>query len=511
MVSEGIIWQMLASTVQRFPDKTAIISKGTAVTYRSFLSEAEITARALAGLGVKRGDRVCLYLGNRLEFIYIHFAILRLGAVVVPINVTYRRNELKHILVDSGARFFFTDHIGWSNVSEAKPELPGLRIVIIDSKAPPEGALSLSSLKSSEERLKEPVIGPDDLAAVIYTSGTTGRSKGAMLTHGNFTSNIRDLAGVWKWTNRDRLLLGLPMFHVHGLGVVLHGVVYTGGSIVLMERFKAEEAMRLISEYQCNVFMGVPTMYQLLLGITEPQRYDLSQMRLFVSGSAPLPVKVWQQFREKYGFEIVERYGLTETIMNTSNPLEGARKAGSVGKALPSVEVRVVDEGGRGVHLGEVGEILVSGPNVMRGYWNMEDATREALVEGWFRTGDLGYFDEDGYLWITGRKKEMIIVGGFKVYPREVEEVLCAHPKVTEAAVLGGPDELKGEVVRAFVVAQPGDTPSERELIEYCGGLLASFKVPVSIQVIDRMPKTASGKILKGDLLDLGGHAAIKA
>ncbi|MBI2184885.1 MAG: long-chain fatty acid--CoA ligase [Thaumarchaeota archaeon] len=498
------ILQMLERTVDRFPNKTFMIVKGQAVTYQTLASEVSRAASRLARLGVKQGDRVCLYLGNRPEFIYLHFGTLKLGAIVVPINVTYRRRELAYIPENSGAKIFVTDDFGWQYFFDAKGELGSVQhTIIVSDKPPPHDSYSYNQLPYQQTTFESVSIKPDDIAAIIYTSGTTGRSKGAMLTHRNFTSNIHDLAQVWKWTSSDRLLLGLPMFHVHGLGVVLHGVVYTGGSLVLMERFDAARALQLISEHRCNVFMGVPTMYSMLLEVEEPLKYDLSHMRLFVSGSAPLPVKVFRNFKEKYGFEIVERYGMTETIMNISNPVEGTRKPGSVGLPLPNVQVKIVDQTGKTAPSKEVGEIMVKGSNVMKGYWNMEDATRETFVDKWFKTGDLGYVDDDGYILITGRKKEMIIISGFKVYPREVEDVLSEHPKVKEAAVIGVSDQLKGERVKAFVVPQPGTPPSEEELIKHCRKILASFKTPSSITIIDTMPRTASGKIIKGALAEL--------
>ncbi len=493
--------EMLENSVSRFPRKTALIFNSKSVTYQEFSLEVEEAVKRLVSLGVKRGDRVCLYLGNRLEFIYLHFAVMKLGAVVVPVNVTYRMRELKHSVEDSGASLFITDDKAFERFSKVRQSLQNRpATVIISDKAYGEDMIRYDDITSSPHTPSVQEADPDDLAAIIYTSGTTGRSKGATLTHVNFTSNIRDLASVWKWASSDRLLLALPLFHVHGLGVVLHGVVYTGGSLVLMERFDAEWALRLISEYRCNVFMGVPTMYSMLLDVREPSRFDLSHIRLFVSGSAPLPVKVFKEFSGKYGFEIVERYGLTETIMNISNPVEGVRKPGSVGLPLPSVSVKIVGEDGQELAPKQVGEILVKGPNVTKGYWNMKEATREAFSEGWFKTGDLGYVGEDGYISITGRKKEMIIVSGFKVYPREVEEVLSQHPKVKETAVIGVPDPVKGETVKAFVVPQAEELLREGELLEYCRHNLASFKVPSSVELIDVLPKTASGKIIKSAL-----------
>jgi len=287
------------------------------------------------------------------------------------------------------------------------------------------------------------------------------------------------------------------MFHVHGLGVVVHGVIYTGGSVVMMERFNPEQALHLISKYRCNVFMGVPTMYVMLLQVSNPHRYDLSHMRLFISGSAPLSPKTFREFKDTYGFEIVERYGLTETVMNISNPYDGLRKPGSVGLPLPGVQVRIVNEDGVDLVEGEVGEILVKGSNVTEGYWNMSEETENVFQDGWFRTGDLGVRDHDGYVSIAGRKKEMIITSGFKVYPREVEELLSAHKKVKEAAVIGVKDELKGEIVKAFIVPEPGEDITVEEIIAYCRSNLAAFKTPRIIELIQDLPRTASGKIAK--------------
>lgn len=487
--------EMMRETSEKHPDKVGIEFGPEKLPFRELNARVNRLANALRHLGVKKGDRVCLYLPNGLEFIYAHLANQKIGATTIPLNIRTPERELAWILADSEPEAIITTDAKVSMTQKVRSQFPKLRHQI-STGGTSENVQSWGELmnhSSDEEPRVE--IEPDDLAVLMYTSGTTGRPKGAMLTHNNFLSNIRSLSQVWQWTPEDRFLLSLPLFHQHGLGVGLHGFIYTGCQVILLESFKAEDVLNQLQERKCTLFMGVPTMYIRFLEIDEPKRFDLSGMRLFISGSAPLPREVFHRFRRTFGFEILERYGMTETMMNASNPYQKARKPGSVGLPLPGVEIAVVDDGGNEVPHGKVGEILVKGPNVFRGYWKNPQANQETFRDGWFKTKDLGRWDHQGYLHIVGRKRDMIITSGFKVYPREVEEVINSHPYVSESAVLGIPDAEKGEKVVGWVVLKNGMNCPKEDLINYCRQNLIFYKIPKDIKFLEFLPKTPSGKV----------------
>jgi malonyl-CoA/methylmalonyl-CoA synthetase len=340
----------------------------------------------------------------------------------------------------------------------------------------------------------------DDPAAIVYTSGTTGRSRGAVLTHNNFAANTVNLLAFWRITSEDRYLAVLPLFHVHGLGNGVHTWLASGCRMRLAERFDINRAGALFESFKPTLFFGVPTIYTRLLELLSDQARRIGErMRLFVSGSAPLPANVLEAFRLKFGHTILERYGMSETLMNISNPYECERRAGSVGFPLPGVSVRILDAAMRPVSVGEVGEIYVRGPNVFAGYWRRPDATAEAIVSGpdgkWFRTGDLGERSVDGYITLRGRRTDMIISGGFNIYPREIEEVLLEQPGVREAVVCGAPDERRGELPIAYIVAD--EKFDEKATEDACRQSLASFKIPRAFIRVDSMPRTALGKVQK--------------
>lgn len=486
-----------SNTARRLHSKTAVDWNGKDYTFGELDSLSTKFAKALISSGIKKGDRVCIFMQNCVEFIVAHFGTLKCGGVTVPLNVMYRRHELKHMINDSGASAVVTSPENLPFIQEVKKDLKTVREVFVVSDSPPPGFKPF--LRAAEEFDDSPLPttnSGDDLAVICYTSGTTGLSKGAMLTHRNFLSNIETLARLWELSENDKVLMALPMFHIHGLGIVIHGMAYCGYTVVLHERFNAKKVLEAISEEKCTVFMGVPTMYIKLLE-EKDVAHDVSSVRLWTVGSAPMPVEAFHKFKEKFGVEILERYGMTETApVIASNPYRGVRKPGSVGPAIPGVEIAIFDDDGNMLPPGEVGEIAVKGPNVMKGYWNRPAETEEAFSGGWFHTGDLGKIDEDGYLTIVGRKKEMIIASGFKVFPREVEEVIHQHPKVKEVAVVGIPDPVRGENVKAFVVLKEGESASAEELEEHCRKNLAAFKVPRMFEFVEAIPRTASGKTL---------------
>lgn len=462
-------------------------------------------ARGLVTRGLVAGDRVALFLENSPAFVIAYLGTWYAGGVVVLVNTQYRQVELGHLLADSGARACVTGAAGATELAPLKAQLPALEWLVTTEPTPeplPWPTLELDALLSRWDGSTDGLALPrgDQLAVLGYTSGTTGRSKGAMLWHRHLLANVRAVTEAWHWTREDRLLLALPLFHTHGLMVGLHGTLFSGGTVKLLRRFDAGEVLTALSEdTSLTMFFGVPTMYGRLVEEARRTGQRPRALRLLVSGSAPLSPQLFHDVAETFGQRILERYGMTETIMNTTNPYVGERRPGTVGMPYPGQEARVVDvRTRRPLSAGETGEIEVRGPHVFAGYWNRPDATTESFdAEGWFRTGDLGEYDADGYLRITGRARELIISGGFNVYPREVEEVLAQQPAVAEAAVLGLPDKDFGEQVVAVLVLKPGAHVEPAVLVEFCKERLASFKKPRQIVFVESLPRNALGKVQK--------------
>ena len=405
---------------------------GSVYTFGEIGARSNRMARALSARGLAKGDRLCVYLANSIEMIDLYLACVKLGVIFVPINILYRDREMSHILSDAEPKLLLT-----------AAEIPAL--------------LAEASAQSAES-LPETGLGEDDTAALVYTSGTTGVSKGAMITHNNFAVNGSNLIQAWKVTPADRFLLAPPLFHVHALGNGLHSWLMTGCRMRLLERFDHTTALSHFLDFKPTLFFGVPAMYVRLLDTPAEQAREIGQrMRLFVCGSAPLPAQILEEFRSLFGHTILERYGMTETLMNISNPYDGERRPGSVGLPLTGVIMKIVGPGGNPVADGETGELWLKGPNVFAGYWKREDATRAAFVDGgpkqgWFKTGDIGSRSADGYYTLSGRKSDLIISGGFNIYPREIEEFLEEQEEVGEAAVVGVSDPVRGEVPVAYIV-----------------------------------------------------------
>lgn len=435
--------------------------EGREYTFAELDARSNRMANALAARGLARGDRLCVYLANRIEFIDLFVASAKLGAIFVPVNILYRERELSHILTDADPKLYITD-----------AELP---------------ALTEEAARQSADFDRVPLDG-DDPAALVYTSGTTGVSKGAILTHNNFIANASSLTMCWRISPNDRFLLALPLFHVHALGNGIHCWLASGCRMRLLERFDHSAAVATFLDFQPTLFFGVPTMYVRLLDTPDEEARQIGQgMRLFVSGSAPLPAQVLEDFRAKFGHTILERYGMTETLMNISNPYTGERRAGSVGQPLPGVSVK----------LSENGEVLLKGPNVFAGYWRREDATKAAFDDGWFKSGDIASCSDDGYYTLSGRKSDLIISGGFNIYPREIEEFLCEQPEIAEAAVVAEAHPVRGEVPVAYLVAATGAGIDSAEIESRCRAKLASFKIPRRFETIDKLPRNALGKVQK--------------
>jgi malonyl-CoA/methylmalonyl-CoA synthetase len=440
-------------------------------------------------IGLRRGERAAMFVENCLELLIYYLACLKAGAIVVPFNVLYRGHELEYLLDDARPTVLLTD-------SERLPVLkslraaqePSLKMTFV-ADAPAGDGRSIYGSGGSHSAFCGPAVNGDDPALLVYTSGTTGRCKGAVMTHNNLSSNIISLLHCWQWTENDRFLLALPMFHMHGLGNGIHGAIASGCATFIMRRFKAADVLELLVRERGTLFFGVPAMYERLLEAAAGGSVVPDSVRLYVSGSAPLSTDTFSRFKSVFGQEILERYGMSETAMIASNLYAGPRKQGAVGTPLPGVRVRIANAGDSGV-----GEIQVRGPNVFREYWNAPEKTAESFDDGWFKTGDLGSIDADGFLTISGRGKELIISGGFNIYPQEVIQCICGHPGVMEAAVIGVPDKVRGELVKAYVVKKDAALTAE-QVMEFCKQRLASFKAPKSVAFLDTLPRNAMGKL----------------
>ena len=473
-------------------DAPALTFERTDGTQQAFtFGDLEVRSNRLAavlrGRGLIAGDRVAFFLVNRPEVIDLWLAGVKLGLILVPINVLYREREVAHIVGDARPAAVVT--------TAAQAALLPEGTVWWDVDGLAADAVALAPHLATRDSLGAGVrCGSETPLALVYTSGTTGASKGAILTHGNFAANGLALRQAWGFSAADRYLAVLPLFHVHGLANGLHLWLFSGCHMRLVERFEHEKALAWFRDYRPTVFFGVPTMFVRLLDWPEAEAREIAQgMRLFVSGSAPLPAPVLEAFRERFGQVILERYGMTETLMNVSNPYHGERRAGTVGLPLPMTAVRIVDELGADVPDGTSGELLVRGPHVCAGYWNRPEATAAAFVDGWFRTGDIGVRAPDGYITLEGRRSDLIISGGFNIYPREIEELLAELPGVREAAVVGVKDPLRGEVPVAYLVA---DTDCSMDAVDAAvRRQLASFKVPRHYVRVDALPRTALGKV----------------
>jgi malonyl-CoA/methylmalonyl-CoA synthetase len=478
-------------------DATAIeTDDGQYYTWRDLDRGTAMIANLLASLGLPEGARVAVQTEKSVEALMLYLATLRAGYVYLPLNTAYQQSELEYfignaepsVVVCTGKNF------GWVSKLAFKA---GTRHVFTLNEDRTGTLLERASHHSDEHEIA--VQNEGDLAAILYTSGTTGRSKGAMLTHGNMRSNAVTLRSYWDWQPGDVLVHALPIFHVHGLFVAVHGALINGSKMLWCAKFDPKRVCELLP--RATVFMGVPTLYVRLLGEAGFGRETCRHMRLFISGSAPLLLETFNEFRERTGHTILERYGMSETVMLTSNPCkpeDGERLGGTVGKPLPGVEVRVVDDKGLRCPAGEIGNVEVRGPNVFKGYWRMPEKTKEEFTpDGWFKTGDVGRFDAKGYLTIVGRSKDLIISGGYNVYPAEVEGYINEMTGVAESAVIGVPHPDFGEAVVAVVVPKPGAAPDAEAIMAQLKRQIANFKVPKRVFVQADLPRNTMGKVQK--------------
>jgi long-chain acyl-CoA synthetase len=480
--------------VRTYGEYPALAFEGRELTNVDQQRAANRLAHALRRLGVSPGDRVVVLLPNCPEVLQAYGAILKLGAVIVPVVFLLGPAEVRHILTHAEPRVVIT-------APELSDKIEGWRgaVILVGGEAP--GARGWEDLVAPEPDSFELVDrAPDDIAVILYTSGTTGQPKGVALSHRNLLANARASAGLYELDRQQWGLAVLPLSHSYGLTVMNAGNIL-GTRGVLLRWFNPELVLETIQRYRVQQMAGVPTMYVYLLNYPEADRFDTSSMRLWGSGAAPLPVEIVEPFEKRFGGRIQEGYGLTEAApVVSAHRYSGQRKLGSVGQPIPGVEVTIRDDEDRALPADEVGEVSVRGENVMLGYYKMPEETARTIRQGWLRTGDMGRLDRDGFLYIVERKKDLIIRGGFNIYPREVEEVLYAHPAVAEAAVVGRPDALMGEEVLAFVVARRGETASPETIVAFCQERLAKFKCPREVRVVDSLPKSPIGKILRKEL-----------
>jgi len=498
---------MLRETALARPDKVAVILDQFRLDYKTLDALSNQVAGSLQAAGVRRGDRIGLMLPNVPQFVIAYYGILKAGAVVVPMNVLLRAPEVAFYVGNSEATALIT----WEDFAEEAvkgvSELSGVSTYVVNkpgSEARPPGTRPFSELMQGSPAFDMVATDPDDTAVILYTSGTTGKPKGAELTHFNLFMCCQVSADrLVEFTDDDVALAVLPLFHSFGQSNVMNTTIYAGGTMTLVPRFEPDKVMEVIQRDRVTLFLGVPTMYFALLHNPRAGDYDISSLRLCGSGGASMPGEVMKAFEQKFGATILEGYGLSETSPSASfNRSQEERKFLSIGKPIWGVEMRIHNEDGEPMPPGQenVGEIVIRGHNVMKGYFKQPEATAEAMKNGWFHSGDMGYMDAEGFFFIVDRKKELIIRGGFNVYPREVEEVLYAHPAVQEAAVIGVPDEKLGEEVKAVVALKQGQTASEDDLIAWVKERVAAYKYPRSVQFVDSLPKGPTGKILKKEL-----------
>lgn len=493
------------------PHRIAIVFGQKKINYKALNEATNQIAAGLVNLGIKKQDKIAIFLDNCPEFVISYYAILKAGAVAVPINYMFKIEEAKFILQDSGAVCMITSRTYADMAEELRLRIDGLKTIISTAK-PRKGILDLNSIKKTDTAILQKIpISPNEPAVILYTSGTTGFPKGATLTHHNLISNAFDSARAIKANYKESFICLLPLFHSFAATVCMNLPLLSGAKIVIMKSIRPfKRIIRAIRKNRVSIFVGIPSIYNILKDIKLPRIFNTPLIRFFnpvkicISGAAALPVETFTGFERRFRIPLMEGYGLTEAApVVTLNPLKGVRKAGSIGLALSeNIELKIVDDKDNALGPEKIGELLVRGPNVMQGYYKQEQATAEVLKDGWLYTGDMAKFDAEGYVYIVGRKKEMINVRGLNVYPREIEEVLYQNPKVKEAAVIGITDIHKGEVPKGFVVLKDRESATEHEIIQYLRGHLAPYKIPKYIEFKLSLPKNTTGKILKRILKD---------
>lgn len=496
--------QLLETQARQNPSKTFLYYKDIETSYSRLDEIANSIANGLIELGIKKGDKVCIYMTNCAEYIYCFFGVNKAGAVATPINALLKGKEITYIINNSDAKALIIQSKFEEVVDEIRSDCPKLKkIIVADADKTAEDKIPLARLLEADASQPPVSVEPGDMAGIIYTSGTTGHPKGVELTQKNYLVDSEQIAEAARMTEADRFLCILPLFHVNAQVVTTLSPMYAGGAMILLDGFSPKTFLPALAEYRATAFSGVPTVYAILNSLPDAEDYDLSALRFCVCGAAPMPVEVFNTFEKKYKAFILEGYGLSEgTCASSINPLDGKRKIGSIGFPLRGQEMKIFDDKDNELPPGQVGEIVVRGENVMKGYYNNPEATADTLKNDWLHTGDLGHVDEEGYFYIVGRKKEMIIRGGENIYPKEAEEALYSHPAIMEAAVVGIPDKMWGEEVMAFIVLNEGALMTEQDVIDYCKERLADFKCPRKVEFVYSFPKTATGKIQKNKIVE---------
>jgi long-chain acyl-CoA synthetase len=499
------IYDSLERANNQFAGKAAVIFKGQITSYGELYEQTcRLSAVVRDRFQLGPGSRVAIFLPNIPEFILAYYAVQRIGAIAASLNVMLKRNEVEFILGDSGSELLITVPQLLEQVPKTISSLKGI-VTVGDTDRP--GCYRFSELLAGSAFPEIPPASLDanDGAAILYTSGTTGQPKGVMLTHGNLVSNAAATIHHTRMSSEDRLLCYLPLFHCFGQNFIMNAALSAGGALILHERFVPQEILESARANRASIFLGVPAVYLRLLAQPGIESY-LQTIRYYFSAAAPLPVEVVRKWRDRFGQIIYEGYGLTETSPFATYNHDSDYREGSVGTAIKDVAIKIVDEHGAKLPPGEVGEIAIKGPNVMKGYFNRPEETAEVIRDGWFLTGDIGKMDQDGYLYLVDRVKDMINVSGFKVWPREVEEVLSRHDGLAESAVIGIPDPVSGEAVKVFAVRKENAQVTEQELIEFCRSRMAVYKAPRRVEFIDSLPRNPSGKVLKRELRARGAE-----
>ncbi len=506
-----VLYDVLARGAAEYPDRPALVYRDTALTYAQLTGMVNRFAGALAAEGLGKGDRIAILLPNVPPFTVAYYGATAIGAIAVPANPLLKAPELVHIWGDADVKLVITLPQLLEGASKAASELGIPRLICVGPRdVVPEGVRTFDEFlaQGSAEPPKGPRPKPTDPAVFIYTSGTTGKPKGAVLSHKNLLTNCRQIEEVLRFSPDDNLLCLLPLFHSFAGTVCQNASLYCGCRFTCVEQFQPARVLDAIENSAVTIIPGVPAMYAAILQFASDRPEALSKVRLCVSGGAPMPVALLEAFEKRFNTIIIEGDGPTECSPVTSvNPPDGVRKVGTIGLPLKGVEMRIFDDDDREVPVGQVGEIVVRGDNVMLGYHNQPEATAEAMRNGWYHTGDLGTMDEDGYFTIVDRKKDILIVGGINVYPREIEELLYTHPAIADAAVIGAPDPLRGDEVVAVVSLKPGAELTAREVRDYCRASLANYKVPRRVVFREELPRSSTGKVLKRLLrkeMDLG-------
>ena len=487
-------------------EQVSFVSGGREITNYEFLREARKLVTALKGLGVKRGDRVIVQMPNCVEVLQSFGAIWRLGAIVVPINYLMKDDEIAAIYEDSGAKVVISVKDFLSKIKAGKLRAPQVKTVILVNDDVPEGMYSFHALvNQAPETIGIVETNDDELAALIYTAGTTGTSKGVMLTHGSLYANSRMSYESTRMPHGMTNITVLPLCHAYGIAVANSGLFYERTKSVILGSFDMETVFASIDKYNASLVALVPTMYVFMLMYPNPNNHDLSRVKYWMCGSAPLSQATWNQFQERFGGKIIEGWGLSESGAGGSgNPCDGRPiKVGSIGLPQKGMQMGIMDDNGKFLGANQSGEIVLKGPSLMKGYWKKPEETARVIIDGWLHTGDVGHVDEDGYYWITDRKKDLIIKGGENISPRTIEEALYANPKVAEAAVIAMKDDVYGENIKAFVSLKPGQEATVDEVIAHCRTKLANFLIPKEIVFLPALPKNLVGKIMKKDLRNL--------